>query len=152
MAYCASPKWLWWWRNWWNDWQGRPKYSEKTCSGAAFSTTNPTCCLDANPGRRDGKPASNRLSYGTAMVGSLLRRQIMLIPLPPFKSGPWSWIGLGPNVDINTDRHTRKNIFSHKPRVRLEIPVCKNRSGGTTSVAHLTTLLLSRLRVYSVRW
>jgi hypothetical protein len=27
---------------------------------------NPTCCPDANPGRRGGKPATNRLSYGTA--------------------------------------------------------------------------------------
>jgi hypothetical protein len=26
----------------------------------------PTCCSDANPGRRGGKPAINRLSYGTA--------------------------------------------------------------------------------------
>jgi hypothetical protein len=26
----------------------------------------PTCCPDANPGRRGGKPATNRLSYGTA--------------------------------------------------------------------------------------
>jgi hypothetical protein len=24
------------------DWQGKPKYSEKTCPNAAFSTTNPT--------------------------------------------------------------------------------------------------------------
>jgi hypothetical protein len=54
MAYCASPGWLWWWRNWWNDWQGKPKYSEKTCPNAALSTTNPTCCSDANPGRRGG--------------------------------------------------------------------------------------------------
>jgi hypothetical protein len=30
MAYCASPGWLWWWRNRWNDWQWKPKYSEKT--------------------------------------------------------------------------------------------------------------------------
>jgi hypothetical protein len=29
-------------------------------------TTNPTCCPDANPGRRGGKPETNRLSYGTA--------------------------------------------------------------------------------------
>jgi hypothetical protein len=42
--------------------QGKPKYSEKTCPSAAFSTTNPTCCQD----RRGGKPATNRLSYGTA--------------------------------------------------------------------------------------
>jgi hypothetical protein len=52
--------------NWWYDWQGKPKYSEKTCPNAALSTINPTCCPDANPGRRDGKPATNRLSYGTA--------------------------------------------------------------------------------------
>jgi hypothetical protein len=66
IAYCASPGWLWWWRNWWNDWQGKPKYSEKTCLSAVLSTTNPTCCPDANPGRRGGKPASNRLSCVTA--------------------------------------------------------------------------------------
>jgi hypothetical protein len=31
-----------------------------------LSTTNPICCPDTNPGRRGGKPATNRLSYGTA--------------------------------------------------------------------------------------
>jgi hypothetical protein len=38
----------------------KPKHSEKTCPSAALSTTNPTCCPYANPGRRGGKPASNR--------------------------------------------------------------------------------------------
>jgi hypothetical protein len=33
---------------------------------AALSTTDPTCVPDANPGPRGGKPATNRLSYGTA--------------------------------------------------------------------------------------
>jgi hypothetical protein len=66
MTYCASPGWLWWSKNWWNNWQGKPKYSEKTCPSTVLSTTNPTCCPDANPGRRGGKPASYRLSYGTA--------------------------------------------------------------------------------------
>jgi hypothetical protein len=49
------------------DLQGKPKYSEKTCPSATLSTTNPTC-LDPvlNPGRRGGKPATNRLSYGAA--------------------------------------------------------------------------------------
>jgi hypothetical protein len=42
---------------------GEPKYSEKTCPSAALSTTNPTCCPDANPGHHSGKPATNRLSY-----------------------------------------------------------------------------------------
>jgi hypothetical protein len=52
--------------------QGKPKYSEKTCPSAALSTTNPTCCPDANPGRRDGKPATNRLRYGTACCWLLM--------------------------------------------------------------------------------
>jgi hypothetical protein len=30
-----------------------------------LSTTNPTCCPDEKPGRRSGKPATNRLSDGT---------------------------------------------------------------------------------------
>jgi hypothetical protein len=59
----------WWlWSNRWNvNWQGKPKYLEKTCPSATLSTTNPTWPdLGSNPGRRGGKPASNRLSYGTA--------------------------------------------------------------------------------------
>jgi hypothetical protein len=47
--------------------KGKPKYSEKTCPSAALSTTNPTCCPDANPGRRGGKPVTERLSYDTAL-------------------------------------------------------------------------------------
>jgi hypothetical protein len=50
-----------------NGCQVKPKYSEKTCPSAALPTTNPTCCPDANPGRRGGKPATNRLYYGTAL-------------------------------------------------------------------------------------
>jgi hypothetical protein len=48
--------------------RGKPKYSEKTCPSAALSTPNPTSCPDANPGRCCWKPATNRLSYGTAFV------------------------------------------------------------------------------------
>jgi hypothetical protein len=61
----------WWWlrRNWWNiDWQGKPKYSEKTCHSATLSTNR--TWLD--PGRRGGKPATNRLSYGVAFLGRLV--------------------------------------------------------------------------------
>jgi hypothetical protein len=45
-------RWWWLWRNWWNEeWQGKPT------------------CLDpiSNPGRRGGKPATNRFSYGAAV-------------------------------------------------------------------------------------
>jgi hypothetical protein len=68
LAYCTAPddRWGWLWSIWWNeDWQGKPKYSEKTCPRAILSTTNstwPDPC--ANTGRRGGKPANNRLSYG----------------------------------------------------------------------------------------
>jgi hypothetical protein len=58
----------WVWRSGWNkNWQERPKYPEKTFSSATLSATNPTWPeLGSNPGLRRGKPASNRLSYGTA--------------------------------------------------------------------------------------
>jgi hypothetical protein len=70
MACCTCPGWLWWWRIWWNkDWQGKPEYSEKTCPSAILSTTNPTWPDPGlNPGRRGGKPATNRLSYVAANV------------------------------------------------------------------------------------
>jgi hypothetical protein len=60
------------WRIWWNeDWQGKPKYSEKTRPSATLSITNHTW-LDpgTNPGRRGGKSATNRLSYGAALGAS----------------------------------------------------------------------------------
>jgi hypothetical protein len=47
--------------------RGNRSTSEITCPSTALSTTNPTCCPDANKGRRGGKPATNRLSYGTAL-------------------------------------------------------------------------------------
>jgi hypothetical protein len=56
-----------------NEWQGKPKYSEKICPSAALSTTHPTWLdMGINPDRRRGKPATKRLSYGTANSGSCL--------------------------------------------------------------------------------
>jgi hypothetical protein len=48
--------------------QRKAKYSEKTWPNAALSTTDPTR-LDrrSSTGPRCGKPATNRLSYGTAV-------------------------------------------------------------------------------------
>jgi hypothetical protein len=62
-------RWWWLWWNWWNeDWQGKPKYSEKTWPSTSLSTTNPTWPDPGlNPGRRCGKPATNRLGYGAAV-------------------------------------------------------------------------------------
>jgi hypothetical protein len=64
-------RWWWWWlwSNQWNEnWQGKPKYLEKTCLSATLPTTNPTWPDPrSKPGRRHGKPTTNRLSYGTAL-------------------------------------------------------------------------------------
>jgi hypothetical protein len=71
LAYCTCPGWSWGWRiiRWNEDWQGKPKYSEKTCTGATLSTTNPTWPDPGlNTGRRGGKPATNRFSYGAASL------------------------------------------------------------------------------------
>jgi hypothetical protein len=64
LAYCTCPGWLWGCRIWCNKCQGKPKYSEKTCPGSTLSSTNPTWPDPGlNPGRRGGKPATNRSSY-----------------------------------------------------------------------------------------
>jgi hypothetical protein len=48
--------------------------SEKTCPSSTLTTTNPTSPdLGSNPGRRGGKPATNRLNYGTAYIHPYLR-------------------------------------------------------------------------------
>jgi hypothetical protein len=54
--------------------KGNRSTREKTCPSADLSTTHPTCCPDANQGRGGEKPATNRLSYGTALCisGTLL--------------------------------------------------------------------------------
>jgi hypothetical protein len=47
--------------------RGRPKYPEKTCLSATFSTTNPTWSgLGANPGLHSERMATNRLIRGIA--------------------------------------------------------------------------------------
>jgi hypothetical protein len=71
----TSPDDRWWvWSSRWNEnWQGKPKYSEKTCPSTTLSTTNPTWSdLGSNLGHRYGKPATNRLSYGTTEFGCYL--------------------------------------------------------------------------------
>jgi hypothetical protein len=66
-------RWWWVWSNRWNAWQRKPKYSQKTCSNAAFSTTN-AACLDPgpNPGRRSWKSATN----GTARLEAWQQSQV----------------------------------------------------------------------------
>jgi hypothetical protein len=83
-------RWWWLWSNWWNEnWQGKSKSSEKTCPSATLSTTNPTWPGPGlNPGRRGGKPATNRLSYGAALVVAL---NVNTEP-SSFSVSTWNWV------------------------------------------------------------
>jgi hypothetical protein len=52
--------------------RGKPMYSGKTCPSATLSTINPTWTdPESNPGLRGERPATNRLSYGTAICLNL---------------------------------------------------------------------------------
>jgi hypothetical protein len=66
-------RWWWLWNSLWNeDWQGKPKYSKKTYPSTTLSTTQSQITGPAlEPGRRGGKPATNRLNYGVAFSSIL---------------------------------------------------------------------------------
>jgi hypothetical protein len=76
----------------------------RSTRSAALSTTSPTCCPDENPGRRGGKPATNRLSYGTANVlskpGMQMRKQWCLLSD--------NWVGLGNAGSEEGQRFSKK--------------------------------------------
>jgi hypothetical protein len=74
-------RWGWLWSKWWNeDWQRKPRYSEKTCHSATLSTTNPTWPdPGSNPGRRGGKPMTNRLSYGAGYLYFFIRKDASVL-------------------------------------------------------------------------
>jgi hypothetical protein len=98
----------WWlWSSWWNeDWHGKPKYSEKTFPSATLSTTNPTWPdMRSNPGRRGGKPATNRLSYGTASTLGLL--------FYPEDGGNWFLWNVGNNLPDTTWHHDPEDSNHH---------------------------------------
>jgi hypothetical protein len=54
----------------WNEIdRGKPTTRKKTCPSATLSTTNPTWTEPgSNAGLRSGRPATNRLSHGTAVI------------------------------------------------------------------------------------
>jgi hypothetical protein len=60
-----------------NEWQGKPKYSEKPCRSVALSITDSTWLgPGSNPeGGNSGKPATNCLSYGTAVCGIKIQKE-----------------------------------------------------------------------------
>jgi hypothetical protein len=65
--------WGLWTSRWKENWQGKPKYSDKTCSSATLTTANNIWPdLGSNPGRRGGKPATNHLSYNSDQYRSFM--------------------------------------------------------------------------------
>jgi hypothetical protein len=67
-----------------NAWQRKPKCSEETCPSASLSTTNP---IWPDQGLRGGKPATNRLCYGTAKSNPLLKNcEVLCTRIIQFKS------------------------------------------------------------------
>jgi hypothetical protein len=73
----------------WNEIdRGKPTTRRKTCPSATLSTTNLTWTdPESNPGLRGERPATNRLSHGTAVYVILLsdlvwRTSILPIGLP----------------------------------------------------------------------
>jgi hypothetical protein len=64
----------------WNEIdRGKPKYSGgQTCPNATLSTTNPTWTdPGSNPGLRGKRPATNRLSHGTALLLTFLQSRVL---------------------------------------------------------------------------
>jgi hypothetical protein len=54
--------------------RGNRSTRKKPAQVPLFPQETPTCCPDANPNRRGGKPATNRLSYGTVFSTFLSHR------------------------------------------------------------------------------
>jgi hypothetical protein len=117
LPYCTSPGWWSVWSSRWNEnWQGKPKYSEKTCPSAALSTTDATWHdLVSNPGRCCGKPATNRLSYGTANPEDHVKSPHSLLNYPVLG-------GLRENDLCSVNNVT---WYSRKTRCSLSNRVCR---------------------------
>jgi hypothetical protein len=109
-------RWGCWWRNWWNeDWAvGNRSTRSKPDLSATLSATNLTW-LDpgSKPGRRGGKPATNRLSYGA--VSSIIILSNAPFPLCTVPSGRSSPLEAGkpagtvsPSIRICERFHTNK--------------------------------------------
>jgi hypothetical protein len=65
LVYYTSSGW-WAWSSWWNEnWQGNRSTRRKPALVPICPPQIPPD-LGSNPGRRGGKPANNRLSYGAA--------------------------------------------------------------------------------------
>jgi hypothetical protein len=87
----------------------------KTCPSATLSTTNPTWTdQGSNPGLRDGRPATNRLSHGTACIVALVIEHANRILFPPHFIVIWGLSGciiFFPHYLINSTIFGKKKVI-----------------------------------------
>jgi hypothetical protein len=106
----------------------------KTCPSATLSTTNPTW-LDpgSKPGRRGGKPATNRLSYGAAFIDSTCRNmtnvQLVDVEIPRIfcettvdflRMNTHAYCCLqkqAPNIDLRTVKSQSESLNTYIKRI-----------------------------------
>jgi hypothetical protein len=98
LAYYSNPRYRWWWL--WSNWcnkigRGNRSTRRNSTPVATMSATNPTWPdPGSNAVRRGGKPATNRLSCGTAYVTHTLDKMWVFIFLLKLKLGwytPLKW-------------------------------------------------------------
>jgi hypothetical protein len=151
----TAPDERWWmWSSLWNEnLQGKLKYSENTCPNATLSTTNPTWPdPGSNPGRRGGKLATNRLSYGMALweskwqkVGENCIMRSLYLSSGMNKAISWGKLGWARFVarrvarDVNIKMYLKCGV-----RMRTESVWARIRSNGSS--------LRTRLEFWAPKW
>jgi hypothetical protein len=124
----APERWWWVWSNRWNaNWQRKPKYSYKTCPSATLPTKNPTWPdPGSNPSRRSRKPATNRLSCGTADLSIYLSIYLFMALQPSWTLAPFSVpysytqsVGLlGREISPTQDRYLHRTTQTQNKRTQ----------------------------------
>jgi hypothetical protein len=101
------------------EWLGNRSTRRKPAPVTICPPQTPTCYPDTNPGRRGGKPASNRLSYGTAF--QLGYYKIRILKRHNFRYVNLNVINMGIiSEQVPRDRYFLTCIYSIRLRIWLQ--------------------------------